>query len=214
MPRQYTSPLRAGQARQTRLVIIEAAIKLFLENGYVETSIRKIANEAGVSERTVYVAFKDKVSILTAIGDYGYYGGTEQGEGEAEFKESLAAISDPTERLRMVVHQSAIGLEQGLAALARMVNFAAHSDSRLKEWIAEMVDVRHRDMRAEAEVIIGRELPEEETYDQMVDEIEAITSEEVYWILTQERGWPRDNYEAYVVEMCLVAMKRHGVDLT
>lgn len=214
MARQYTSPLRAEQARQTRLAIIEAAIRLFLENGFAETSIRAIAREAGVSERTVYVVFKDKISILTAIGDYGYYGGTEQGEGEADFMESLAAVPDRIERLRMIIHQGAVGLEQGLATLARMVNFAAHSDSRLKDWIAEMVHVRHRDIRAAAEVIIGRELPQEEAYEQMVDEIEAITSEEVYWILAVERGWPRERYEQYVVDMCLVTMKRHGVDLT
>ncbi len=214
MPRQYSSPLRAEQARQTRLAIVEAAFKLFLENGYAETSIRAIAQEAGVSERTVYVVFKDKTSILMGIGDNAFFGGTEEGEGKAEFMETLAAVQDPVERLRMAIHQAALGLEQGLAALARMVNFAAQSDSRLQQWIAEMVDVRHREIRGEAEAIIGRKLPEEDPYEQMVDEIEAITSEEVYWILTMERGWPRERYEQYVVDMCLVTMKRHGVELS
>lgn len=213
MPRQYSSPLRAEQARQTRLAIIEAAFRLFLENGYSATSVRAIAREAGVSERAVYVAFKDKVAILTAIADHAYYGGTEQGEGQTEFMERVAAVADPMERLRMIVHQSVVGLERGLAALARMVNSAAQSDSRLQEFANEMVDIRHREIRADVEAVLGRELPEEKAYEQMVEELEAISSEEVYWILAVERSWPRERYEQYLIDMCLFTMKRYGLDL-
>ena len=132
MPRQYTSPLRAKQAKQTRRAIIEAAIQLFLENGYAETSIRSIAEEAGVAERTVYVQFSDKTSILTAIGYHVFYGEeSEDHDSQTEFKNSLAAIPDANERLRIAIHQLALGLEQGLAALARMVSFAAYGDPRL-----------------------------------------------------------------------------------
>ena len=47
--RQYHSPLRAEQARQTRLRILEAARSLFLEQGYPVTSVETIAVEAGVA---------------------------------------------------------------------------------------------------------------------------------------------------------------------
>ena len=104
--------------------------------------MREIAREAGVAERTVYVAFKDKVSILTSIADHLFYGGTDEGEGQAEFRESLRSVADPIERLKMLAHQSATDFEQGLAALARMVIAAAQSDSRLAEFVAEMVPVR------------------------------------------------------------------------
>ena len=188
MPRQYTSPLRAKQAKQTRRAIIEAAIQLFLENGYAETSIRSIAEEAGVAERTVYVQFSDKTSILTAIGYHVFYGEeSEDHDSQTEFKNSLAAIPDANERLRIAIHQLALGLEQGLAALARMVSFAAYGDPRLRDWIAEMVEVRHQAIRSEAEAVIGYELPNDAAHDQMIDELEAIMIEDLYWLLTTER---------------------------
>lgn len=213
MPRQYSSPRRAEQARQTRLAIIKAAFRLFLENGYSETSVRAIAREAGVAERTVYVAFKDKISILNAIADHAYYGGTEHGEGDAEFRESLAAVPDSLERLRRIAHQIAVGLEQGLARLARMVRFAAESDPRLRRSLDELLELRHRNVRAYVEAVLGCGLPEEEEYEQMIDELEAITSEEVHWILSTERGWPRERYERYLVDMCVATLKRHGLEL-
>ena len=76
------------------------------------------------------------------------------------------------------------GIGEGLAARARMVNFAAQSDLRLQSWITEMVDVRHSHIRAQAEAVIGPELPHD------------------------------DRYEQYLINMCLATMKRYGADPT
>jgi len=214
MPRQYTSPLRVAQARRTRLDIIETALRLFLENGYSQTSIRQIAREAGIAERTVYVAFTDKPTLLKAIADYAFFGGTQEGEGEADFVRDLTAISDPGERLRFVIHQTAVGWEQGLAAVGRMVTAAATGDKRLEGFVAEMVDRRHRDTWSYTEAVLGRPLPHDARHEQMVDELEAITSEEVYWILSMERQWTRENYEKFVFDSVIATMNRHGEELT
>lgn len=210
---QYSSPLRAARARQTRLAIIDAALRLFLERGYVESSIRAIAEEAGVSERTVYVAFEDKSSILAAVADHAFYGGSEEGEGETLFLESLKSMPDPYERLRTTIHRGAIGRERGLAAIARMIRTAARNDSRMKAFLDEMIEYRHRATRARVEIILGRELPERDAYEQMIDELEAITSDETYLLLVEERGWPRERYEDYVVDMCVSTVQRYGLDL-
>ena len=95
------------------------------------------------------------------------------------------------------------------AALALMVNGAAQADSRLKQFADEMVDLCHREIRAQTELVLGRELLNEEAYDTTVDEIEAITSEEVCWILAVERGWPRGRYERYILGMCLPRSSAH-----
>ncbi|SFB88579.1 TetR/AcrR family transcriptional regulator [Pseudoalteromonas denitrificans] len=44
--------------------IIEAATKLFIEQGYPNTSMDKIAKEAGVSKQTVYSHFTDKDTLF------------------------------------------------------------------------------------------------------------------------------------------------------
>ena len=46
--RKYYSPLRAGQAEQTRRRILEAGFRLFVDRGYAETTIAAVAEEAGV----------------------------------------------------------------------------------------------------------------------------------------------------------------------
>ena len=55
--RAYRSTLRADQARETRRRIREAADSLFLDHGYVATSMDDIAKSAGVSRQTVFSAF-------------------------------------------------------------------------------------------------------------------------------------------------------------
>lgn len=67
--RRYNSKVRQEQAEQTRTRILEAATELFLKTGYARTSIRAIAEKAGVAPDTVYATFGSKVRVLTALLD-------------------------------------------------------------------------------------------------------------------------------------------------
>jgi AcrR family transcriptional regulator len=58
----------------TRIAIIAAAQKLFLSKGYIATTIDAVAEDAGVTKRTVYGYFSDKRTLFkgvieNAIGD-------------------------------------------------------------------------------------------------------------------------------------------------
>lgn len=55
--RVYRSPLREDAARRTREVIRGAATELFRERGYVGTTVRLVAERAGVAIRTVSAVF-------------------------------------------------------------------------------------------------------------------------------------------------------------
>jgi TetR/AcrR family fatty acid metabolism transcriptional regulator len=44
--------------------ILEAAVRVFAENGYHESTISQIAREAGVADGTIYLYFKSKDDIL------------------------------------------------------------------------------------------------------------------------------------------------------
>src|SRR5689334_960995 len=68
-PRAYQSTLRADQARQTRRRIREAADTLFLDKGYVATSMDDIATAAAVSRQTVFSAFGSKANLLKEAFD-------------------------------------------------------------------------------------------------------------------------------------------------
>jgi AcrR family transcriptional regulator len=58
------STVRDRRTRETRARIAEAALGLFLSQGYAETTIDQIAEAAGVSRRTVFHHFPAKESML------------------------------------------------------------------------------------------------------------------------------------------------------
>ncbi len=91
-------PLRTrkprGQGASRRGEILAAASRLFLEEGVVHATMRRIAAEVGVSPTALYVYFPDKSAILQAIA-------------EATFETLLLALeasqqaqSDPIARFR------------------------------------------------------------------------------------------------------------------
>src|SRR5438309_11992911 len=66
---------REQRAHETRARIAGAALRLFLDRGYVATTVEAIAAEAGVAPATVYQAFGTKHAVLaraldaTIVGD-------------------------------------------------------------------------------------------------------------------------------------------------
>ena len=55
------------RSARKRRAILEAATALFLDNGYLGTSMDEIAARAAVSKQTVYKQFADKESLFSAI---------------------------------------------------------------------------------------------------------------------------------------------------
>lgn len=74
-------------------LILHAAREIFLEEGYENTSIRKIANKIEYSPGTIYLHFKDKNELLLALHDKAF-----ECKMEALFT-SVQHIADPLERL-------------------------------------------------------------------------------------------------------------------
>lgn len=64
--RRYKKTLRAENEEQTRIRIIEAAMNLHEELGPANTSIKAIAEQAGVQRLTVYRHFQDEASLFQA----------------------------------------------------------------------------------------------------------------------------------------------------
>src|SRR4051795_11588531 len=65
--RKYDATSRRAGAAVTRERICAAAEELFVAEGYARTSIRAVANAAGVAEATVYLAFPNKSALLDAV---------------------------------------------------------------------------------------------------------------------------------------------------
>ena len=64
----------------TRLVVVEAARRLFLERGFAATTVPAVAAEAAVSVQTVYKVFGTKARLAKAVFDVSMAGDDEPGD--------------------------------------------------------------------------------------------------------------------------------------
>lgn len=60
-----------SKSEQTRLVILSAAASLFRDQGYTASTLRKIANTAGMEAGSIYYHFSSKDEILDEVLDLG-----------------------------------------------------------------------------------------------------------------------------------------------
>src|SRR3954467_4477550 len=63
------SNLRDRRAQLTREEVLAAARRLFAERGYSRTSVRDIAQSAGVSPQTVYDSIGTKQALVARLND-------------------------------------------------------------------------------------------------------------------------------------------------
>lgn len=62
-----TRARRSPGARDKRKQVMDAAVELFLANGFDQTSMDAIAARAGVSKTTVYAHYSDKLALFKAV---------------------------------------------------------------------------------------------------------------------------------------------------
>lgn len=86
-----------GDGHLRRAEILEAAQRIFVEQGYEGATIRRIAEEVGVSSTALYMHFKDKSEILVEICAI-------QFQALIDINEALLAQEmDPVERVRRML---------------------------------------------------------------------------------------------------------------
>src|SRR3990167_5796958 len=81
-------------AEESKESILEAAIKVFSEKGYSQTTIREVAERAGISVGGVYIYFKNKEEIYFTLLKYLL------DEFRDRSGESIEDIEDPAEAVK------------------------------------------------------------------------------------------------------------------
>ena len=74
----YDNRQRQESARSTRASIIEVAKASFLARGFGGTTIRQVAEDAGVSQETIYKTFGGKAALLKSVYDVSLAGDDEE----------------------------------------------------------------------------------------------------------------------------------------
>ena len=99
------SERKEKQKLEIRKAILDASLKLFMEQGFENVSMRKIADLIEYSPTTVYLYFKDKNEILYNLHEMGF-------QKMAEYTADLWTIKNPLVRLaKMGEYYIQFGLE-------------------------------------------------------------------------------------------------------
>jgi len=112
--------------------ILEAAVKVFAEQGFYQSTISQIAREAGVADGTIYLYFKNKDDILVQFFNY------KTKQVFDSFREEVNKADNSFDKLRNLIrrHLEEFQNDRNMAVLYQA---ETHQNSRLvEEQIKEM----------------------------------------------------------------------------
>ncbi|PQP25641.1 TetR/AcrR family transcriptional regulator [Rhodococcus opacus] len=192
--RSYSSPLRAESARRTRLLVRDAAARLFVDRGYVSTTVRNVAEAAGVSTRTVFTAFPGGKAELfhealhTAI------------EGDtAAIHTPAPRDGDPVERiLDQMVGFSTDVLERAGTLMTTSIE-SSGADDDMRRFADEGARASAENAMTLAEGLAAHELLRPEiSVQRAADVLFTVVSPQVYSMLRRQCGWDVVEYRNWV----------------
>jgi AcrR family transcriptional regulator len=188
--------LRARHAEVTRSAILDAARRLFAQQGYAATAVRPIAEEAGVAVQTLYSTFGSKQGLLLALVD------TVRAQAQSqELGARMDHTDDPRELIGLAARIRRQVMELGGDIVATFREGAA-GDPEVRA-VYEVGQGRTREgvgrlcSRLEAVGALRQGL----THKRAVDQVVAMFSAEIYEELTgPHSGWTPDEYERWLAE--------------
>lgn len=200
--RSYTSPRRQAQAEATRRDILDAAQRLFEDQGYPATTMAQIAQEAGVALKTVYLAFDTKSGLLRALWNVLLRGDDESRPvSEQDWYRQVLDEADPERRLRLNARNSAAG-KQRISGILEVIRSAAPSDRDIAALWERIQSEYHANQRAIVEPLHeqSRLRPELEL-DQATDILWTINHPNTWQLLVVDRGWTPEQYEQWAGDL-------------
>jgi len=106
--------------------ILEAAVKVFAEQGFFQSTVSQIAKEAGVADGTIYLYFKNKDDILVQFFSY------KTKQVFARFREEVDKADNTIDKLRNLIrrHLEEFQCDRNMAVVYQA---ETHQSSRLVE---------------------------------------------------------------------------------
>jgi AcrR family transcriptional regulator len=209
--RPYNSPKRAQAALERRRRMRATAERLFMRDGYEPTTMLRIASEAGVAEKTLYLAYPSKASLLDEIIRVGVRGddGDQPLTRRAPWAEMLAAASVPE-----VVASFAAGVAALMSRAARLLWLGeanAAGDPQLRDARTRAhADIR-TDMREFAGALVerGALAPGLEVEQAASILFATCANETIFLRLVDECAWAPEQY-AELIETLIARLPRRA----
>lgn len=199
--RGYVSVARSEQAGQTRRRVIDAATRLFVQQGYATTTMRSIATAAGVSVPTVELLFRTKAQLLHVVIDVAVAGDDEpmpvlsrawaaDAQSAGELADFLAAVA------QVLCEAQARSAGVMLAAYE-----AAASDPDIHVLIADRESQRQGTAAWIVDGVMARAALRP-TLDRTaaIDTVWLLMDPVIFSRLTRNRGWSADRYASWFAD--------------
>ncbi|TCO60512.1 TetR/AcrR family transcriptional regulator [Actinocrispum wychmicini] len=200
--RRYQSAQRAQSAAQTKARIRTAAAELFVERGYVATTIRDIARAAGVGERTVYAAFPGKADLFQHALDVATVG-DEEPVAVADRSEIQAALDQPDPHT--VINQTigyTVALFERAGDLIMVTVQAADADPDMRAAADAGSQATQQLWLTLTETLHGMHaLRAGLTAQSAADILYALASPHVHQLLRRHREWTRQRYHDWLTDV-------------
>jgi AcrR family transcriptional regulator len=200
-PHPPRSSRQREKARATRRRIREAAQRLFVERGYLATTIEAIAVEAAVAVQTVYFVFGNKRALLTEVLDVATVGDEMPVPVLARpWVEEARCEDDPRRIVRLIAHHGC-QIVARLAPIYEVVRGAAVADPDIAALLR-----RDSERRLDNQTELVRMLAEKGALAPGIDVARAadiafaLLSHEMYQLLVVDRGWSISTWEGWLAD--------------
>lgn len=195
--------VRAEQAALTRRRIEDAARRLFVLQGYGTTTLRQIADAAGVAVQTLYAVYESKANLLRALAE------TVRDDPESDAAYRLALAEPDRDRsLALFARSIRLRWQTGHDLFTTHVE-AASVDPDVREDLATLLEGRRRGIARLAQSIVDAS-PVLGDAARVAAIVDALTLPELYAELAGVHGWTADDYERWLAKGLADAMQREG----
>ncbi len=189
--------MRHEQAARTRTRILDAASDLFLDRGYARTTIKDIADQAGVARDTVYAVFGSKARVLTALIDLRLVPDGSVASAR-ERPEALAVRDEIDQRKQIELFASFIaGISTQLRPVFEILRTASAVEPEMANVFQEMDRYRMMNMQTYAKWIAARG-PLRVSTRRAGEIIWTLASPDVGRMLCDELGWTQTQHARWL----------------
>jgi AcrR family transcriptional regulator len=191
--------LRQAQVAHTEQRILVAATELFLEGGYLATTLEAVARRAQVGARTVYLRFGTKAALFKRVVDVAIVGDTEPVDvlGRDWVQATLTA---PTAAERIAASAAAgRQIMQRTGAL-----FAVAQQAAAVEPLIAGLWQQGREQSRRVHALFWTRMAEDGLLDPavdlawLIDTTAILAAAETYLLVTRMIGWNLDAYERWL----------------
>jgi AcrR family transcriptional regulator len=199
--RSYDSRRRRAKAADTRAEILEAALALFVERGYVASTIAAVAERARVSPETIYAVFKSKRSLLSSALDVSIVGDADPTPLlERGWVQELREEPDASGRMRILARNGRAILER-VSPIYEVLREASSADPEVAAIARGYEQQRFEGQRALLRIVAPRgTLRPGLGLTAAADILYTVGSPESYRLLVLDRGWTPARFERWYAD--------------